>query len=150
MEAAAQGKLRRVFAPSATATAAAERAAAAAQREVLQAELVPADNAVLERARGEAYARTIQAYAPRWFVVPFAFSSLGCLASSTEEVMRAMAARYAASEAAGGGGSRRAWDPAREVAAAAVGGYRARGVGAAAAGFAGGARRGRGMGMGWC
>ena len=35
--------------------------------------------------------------------MPFAFSSLGCLASSTEEeVMKAMAARYAASEAAGG------------------------------------------------
>ena len=50
----------------------------------------------------EAYARTIQAYAPRWFVVPFAFSSLGCLADETEEVMRALAARYAASEAAGG------------------------------------------------
>ena len=101
LEAAAQGKLRRVFAPSGTAAAAAERAAAAAQREALQAELVP-DDAGLERARRDAYARTIQAFAPRWFVVPFAFSSLGCLATSTEEVMKAMAARYAASEAAGG------------------------------------------------
>ena len=39
---------------------------------------------------------------PRWFVVPFVFSSLGCLAEGAEEVMRALAARYAASEAAGG------------------------------------------------
>ena len=39
-----------------------------------------------------------------WFVVPFAFSSLGCLAAGADEVVmrRALAARYAASEAAGG------------------------------------------------
>ena len=55
-----------------------------------------------EQAQREAYARTIQAHAPRWFVVPFVFSSLGCLAEGAEEVMRALAARYAASEAAGG------------------------------------------------
>ena len=54
-------------------------------------ELVP-DDAGLERARREAYPRTIKAFAPRWFV---AFSSLGCLAASTKEVMKAMAVRCA-------------------------------------------------------
>ena len=80
-----------------------------------------------------------RSFAPRWFVVPFAFSSLGCLASSTEEVMKAMAARHAASEAAGGAASAgHGILHASEVATAAVGGYRARGVGAAAAAFADG------------
>jgi len=99
LHAAAQRKLQRVFSPSATASAAAERAAATAAAAALEA---AADDAELERVQREAYARTIQAYSPRWFVVPFAFSSLGCLAEETEEVMRALAARYAASEAAGG------------------------------------------------
>ena len=99
LHAAAQRKLQRVFSPSATASAAAERAAATAAAAALEA---AADDAELERVQREAYARTIQAYSPRWFVVPFAFSSLGCLADETEEVMRALAARYAASEAAGG------------------------------------------------
>ena len=75
------------------------RAAAAAAAAAL---LEAADDAGIEQAQREAYARTIQAHAPRWFVVPFVFSSLGCLAEGAEEVMRALAARYAASEAAGG------------------------------------------------
>ena len=105
LQAAAQRKLQRVFPPSSFATAAAERAeAAAAAAALLEAALLgmAADDAELARVQREAYARTIQAHAPLWFVVPFAFSSLGCLADETQEVMRAMAARYAASEAAGG------------------------------------------------
>ena len=99
LEEAERRKLRRVFEPSATASAAAARAAATAAAAAL---LAGADDAELERARREAHARTIGAFAPRWFVVPFAFSSLGCLAAGAEVVMRTMAARYAASEAAGG------------------------------------------------
>ena len=100
LHAAAQRKLQRVFPPSAFATGEAGRAeAAAAAAALLEG---AADDAELERVQREAYARTIQAHAPPWFVVPFAFSSLGCLADETEVVMRAMAARYAASEAAGG------------------------------------------------
>ena len=100
LQAAARRKLGRVFAPSARASEAAELAAArAATVALLEA---AADDAGIEQAQREAYARTIQAHAPRWFVVPFVFSSLGCLAEGAEEVMRALAARYAASEAAGG------------------------------------------------
>jgi hypothetical protein len=99
LEEAERRKLRRVFEPSATASAAAARAAATAAAAAL---LAGADDAELERARREAHARTIGAFAPRWFVVPFAFSSLGCLAAGAEVVMRTMAARSAASEAAGG------------------------------------------------
>ena len=101
LEEAERRKLRRMFEPPATASAVAARAAAGAAAAAL---LAGADDAELERAQREAHARTIEAFAPRCFVVPFAFSPLGCLAAGTEVVMRAMAAQYAArSEAAGGG-----------------------------------------------
>ena len=65
LHAAAQRKLQRVFSPSATASAAAERAAATAAAAALEA---AADDAELERVQREAYARTIQAYEPRWLL----------------------------------------------------------------------------------
>ena len=94
-------KAKRAFPPSAAAQAAAAVAAAGAQREALEAEST-ADDEAISQARREVYSRTVASFAPRWFVAPFVFSSLGFLADGTEVVLQAMAARYAACEEAGG------------------------------------------------
>lgn len=93
-------KASRAFPPSAAAIAEATVAAGRAAAAALEAGNDAAD---VTRASSEAYARVVATHAPRWFVVPFVFSSLGFMDEcSAQPVLQAMAARYSAREESGG------------------------------------------------